>query len=99
MSAEVNSFKLDAAMYDGYYAQKFLNDATERFHVVKPLGKGRYGKVWKVQEVNGAERVRALKTVKVKAGRGLETDEVKSLIALNQVSFPFRCPKLLTNIL
>lgn len=100
MSPEVDSFKLDASMYDGYYAQEVSGDATERFHLVElPLGKGSYGEVWKVQEITGAKRVRALKTVKVKDGGGLETNEVESLIALNQVDFPLPCPNISTDIL
>lgn len=59
MVAEISIFKLDVGMYEGYYALEVSDDATERFHHIKPpLRKGSYGEVWKIEEITGAKRVR-----------------------------------------
>lgn len=97
---KIAAFQLNATMYEGYYAQVFrtmTDKTTERFHIELPsLGKGGYGEVWKVAEIAGARRVRALKLVK-KANE-LSINEVKSLIALNEVCLLFPRPKFPTDV-
>lgn len=91
-SLEATKLRVDVHPY--HYTQRFPgpdgNDVTERWEKAKkPFGKGGYGTVWRVYELAGPRRIRAVKIV-AKANVALR--ELEGLVALNDVGIHFSLP-------